>query len=238
MIPIKDDNPTKTVPMTTIFLIGVNVIAFVFIWMKGPREMSVWIARLGTIPREIVTMKEIYPPGNLYHAPFPPALTLVTSMFLHGGWLHLLGNMLYLWIFGDNIEALMGHTRFLVFYLVCGLAATLTHVFILPADTAPMIGASGAVSGLLGAYLLKFPRARIYVLIFFFFFIRIIRVPALLVLGIWFIIQVLNGMGSLQVSQTGGVAWFAHIGGFIAGMILIFLFAKRDRVRIHRRSEV
>ncbi|HEX9934415.1 MAG TPA: rhomboid family intramembrane serine protease, partial [bacterium] len=141
--------------------------------------------------------------------------------------LHLAGNMLYLWIFGDNVESLTGHARFLLFYIVCGLAAAFTHILLEPASTVPMIGASGAISGVLGAYMIRFPRAHVHVLVFFIWFIRIVRMPALLVLGFWFVIQIFSGFGSLGMQEKGGTAWFAHIGGFAAGMVLIFLFQKR-----------
>jgi len=236
MIPIKDENPTYNVPFVTIILIGINILIFVLIWIQGPEAMQRIMFRFGTIPKEITGVQKF----SLFQAPpgpaVPPVFTLLTSMFLHGGWFHLLGNMLYLWIFGDNVEALMGHGRFLTFYLLCGLAATLSHVLILPGDPFPMVGASGAISGVLGAYFIRFPRARVYVLFFFFFFIRIVPVSALFVLGIWFFIQVFSGLGSLGASDAGGVAWFAHIGGFVAGMILVLVFGKKGRVRVYRRN--
>ncbi len=145
-------------------------------------------------------------------------------MFLHGSILHVLGNMLYLWIFGDNVEDKLGHVKFFIFYILCGLAATLTHVATTPDSQIPMVGASGAIAGVLGAYMIRFPGARILTLIFFGFFIRIVRIPALFVLGFWFILQLLYGLPSLG-SVGGGVAWFAHVGGFIAGIFLFKLFA-------------
>ena len=167
----------------------------------------------------------------------PNIFTLFTSMFLHGGFLHIFGNMLYLWIFGDNVEAIMGSVRFLLFYLLCGLIAALSYIIIDPNSTVPMIGASGAISGVLGAYFLRFPRARVHVLFIFFFIFRVIRVSALFVLGFWFLFQLLNGLGQMKLHSTGGgVAWFAHIGGFIAGMILVYFFEKKHKTRIYGRK--
>jgi len=235
MIPIKDDNPTYTFPVITILLILANIGIFIYQFLLG-QEAQAFISKLGAIPWEITHFRELPGLPLEYRSEFPNILTLFTSMFLHGGPFHLLGNMLYLWIFGDNIEALVGHARFLGFYLCCGLVATLSHVISDPASTTPMVGASGAISGVLGAYFLRFPRAKVHVLIFFLFFIRVIRVSALFVLGFWLVMQVLNGFGSLGFQRGGGIAWFAHIGGFIAGMVLVFFFEKKDRVRYYRRS--
>jgi len=235
MIPIKDDNPTYTFPVITILLILANIGVFIYQFLMGQGAQA-FISKLGAIPWEITHFRELPGLPLEYRSEFPNILTLFTSMFLHGGLFHLLGNMLYLWIFGDNIEALVGHARFLVFYLCCGLVATLSHVISDPASTTPMVGASGAISGVLGAYFLRFPRAKVHVLFFFLFFIRVIRVSALFVLGFWFLMQVLNGFGSLGFQRGGGIAWFAHIGGFVAGMVLVFFFEKKDRVRYYRRS--
>jgi membrane associated rhomboid family serine protease len=144
--------------------------------------------------------------------------------------------MLYLWIFGDNIEALMGHFRFLIFYVLCGVIAVVSHILTEPNSVVPMVGASGAISGVLGAYFVRFPRARVHVMIIFIFFIRVVRVSALFVLGFWFVIQVLNGFGSLGFQSGGGVAWFAHIGGFAAGMVLVLLFENKEQVKVYRRA--
>lgn len=234
MIPIKDDNPTYTFPAVTVFLILVNIAVHVYQWTLGP-EAQAFIYRLGAIPWEITHFRELARLPVDFRSNVPSILTLFTSMFIHGGLLHLLGNMLYLWIFGDNVEALVGHVRFFVFYVSCGLIAALSHIIIDPNSSVPMVGASGAISGVLGAYFLRFPRTRVHVVIFFFFFIRVVRVSALFVLGLWFIMQVLSGLGSLGIGGGGGVAWFAHIGGFVTGMILIFPFEKKERVRIYRR---
>jgi len=154
-------------------------------------------------------------------------LRLTTAMFLHGGWFHVLSNMLYLWIFGDNVEDHMGHFKYLVFYLLTGYIATIAHVLCYPLSKSPLLGASGAIAGVLGAYLILFPRAKVLTLIFIFVFIQIIPVPAVIFLGIWFVLQVLNGTISLSAQAAQGVAFWAHIGGFVAGMLLVKLFARQ-----------
>jgi len=179
-----------------------------------------FIFQYGAIPYEIVHFEELTP-----ELPAPIYFTLFSSMFMHGGLFHLGGNMLYLWIFGDNVEDKLGHFRFFFFYILSGLAASLTHIIISPNSQIPMVGASGAIAGVLGAYFLRFPNSRIWTLIFFGFFIRMVRVPALFVLGFWFILQLLYGLPSIG-SQGGGVAWFAHIGGFLAGMLLFKMMRK------------
>ena len=175
---------------------------------------ELFISRYALIPGELLSGSDL-PPA----IPIPIWLTLFTSLFLHGGLMHILGNMLYLWIFGDNVEDAMGPGRFLFFYLACGLAASATQIAIAPTSTVPVIGASGAIAGVLAGYFMLFPQARVLTLIPIFFFIRLIAVPAVFLLGFWFILQVINGAGSL--GTEGGVAWFAHIGGFIAGAILV-----------------
>jgi membrane associated rhomboid family serine protease len=234
MIPIKDDNPSYSFPIITIVIIVVNVAIHVYQWTLGSGGEA-FIYRLGAIPWEITHFQELPGIPWAYRSGFPNLITLVTSMFLHGGLLHLLGNMLYLWIFGDNIEALMGHIRFVFFFIFCGIAASFLHIIIEPNSEIPMIGASGAISGVLGAYFVRFPRARVHVLIFFFFFIRVIRVSALFALGFWFVMQVFYGVGTIGIGG-GGVAWFAHIGGFVTGMFLIPFFEKKERIRIYRKS--
>ncbi|MBN2029094.1 rhomboid family intramembrane serine protease [bacterium] len=233
MIPIKDDNPTHHFPFMTILLILGNITVYIYQMTQGP-EFQAFIYRFGAIPWEITHFREVPNIPTHYSSTIPNILTPLTSIFLHGSVFHLLGNMLYLWIFGDNVEALVGHFRFFIFYICCGLIAALTQILIAPNSSIPMIGASGAISGVLGAYLLRFPRAKVHVLIFFFFFIRIVRVSALFVLGLWFFIQLFNGLGSIGLEETGGVAWFAHIGGFAAGMILVLLFEKKGPLRIRK----
>ena len=235
MIPIKDDNPSYTFPLVTIFFILANVTVYIYQMTLGQTTQALFY-KFGTIPWEITHFHELPRLPENFHSQIPNVLTLFTAMFIHGGILHLLGNMLYLWIFGDNVEALMGHIRFFFFYLLCGLIAVFSHIIVTPNSTLPMIGASGAISGVLGAYFVRFPRAKVHVLIFLFFFIRVIRISALFVLGFWFVIQIFSGLGSLGPGTDGGVAWFAHIGGFLSGMVLIFFFEKKERVRIYRST--
>ncbi len=219
MIPIRDENPTETFPVVTIGLIVVN--ALVFIWELGfGIQKAAFI--YGSIPLELFYNVELTP-----HHPMPPYLNLFTSMFLHGGFLHIVGNMLYLWIFGNNVEDVLGHVRFLIFYLLCGLIAGYVHAFFHQTSRIPMIGASGAISGVLGAYLVRFPFARIETLVFFFFYVFVVPIPAFFYIIFWFLLQVMNGLLSYGLGGAGGVAWFAHIGGFLAGIVLYFLFPKR-----------
>lgn len=179
-----------------------------------------FIAQYALIPAEFLRGVDLPPT-----IPLPIWLTLFTSMFLHGGFMHLLGNMLYLWIFGDNVEDAMGHVKFLLFYLLCGAVAAFTQMAIAPGSPVPQIGASGAIAGVLAAYFMLFPYARVLTLIPIFFFIRLVTVPAVFLLGFWFILQVISGAGS--VGAATGVAWFAHIGGFLSGGLLVFLFKRR-----------
>ncbi|MBP1713120.1 MAG: rane protein [Deltaproteobacteria bacterium] len=214
-LPLKDDNPTNTFPFVTVALILANCFVFYHQLTLSLPAAQKFIFQWGAIPYQIVHGEVLYGKGL-----FPPFLTLFSSMFLHGGFLHLIGNMLYLWIFGNNIEDSLGHFRFLLFYLLTGLGAALAQVFSDPQSTTPMIGASGAVAGVLGAYLLLFPHARILTLMFIFVFIRMIRIPALIVLGFWFLVQLLSVTSGFET----GVAFFAHIGGFVAGLILVKIF--------------
>lgn len=214
MIPIKDDNPRLRPPIFTVGLIALNIVAFYFEIQFG---LDTVVYQYGAIPSHIVELQSLE--------------TLLTSMFLHGGFLHLGGNMLYLWIFGDNIEGYLGHSRFLMFYLLCGLVAVFTHIFLSGISEIPMVGASGAVSGLLGAYLVKYPKARVLVVIPIVWFLTIRKIPAYVVLGFWFAMQLFYALSSLGISQGGGVAFWAHIGGFAAGIVLIYLFpAKKLKV--------
>ena len=218
MIPLHDNNPTETFPFLTIGIIVVSVLVFIWqISLHESAQQSVAYS-LGTVPALLFDGPQI----NISNLLAPSSLTLFTSMFLHGGWMHLLGNMLYLWIFGNNIEDTLGHKRFLIFYIMAGLAAALSHALLNPASTLPMIGASGAISGILGAYLVLFPKAKILVAIPLGIFIPVIRIPAIYVLGFWFILQIINSV--LIDTSGGGVAWGAHIGGFVAGIILLPFF--------------
>lgn len=221
MIPLKDENPTSTIPFVTVGLIIANILSFMYEVSLGP-DLKGLVYTYGAIPYEITHRTSI---GE--GAYIPPFLSVFSSMFLHGGVMHIAGNMLYLWIFGNNIEDSMGHIKFLVFYILSGIAAAYTNAYIDSESTIPMIGASGAISGVLGAYLLLFPYARVLTLVPLGFYYQIMRVPAVFVLGFWIVIQLFSGTLSLGIPQKGGVAWFAHIGGFVAGILLVGLFKKR-----------
>ncbi|HUM15925.1 MAG TPA: rhomboid family intramembrane serine protease [Candidatus Nitrosotalea sp.] len=229
MFPLKDDNPSRTTPVVTIGLIILNGLVFIYqlsLELGGPegaRAGESFIREFGLVPCRLTG--SCLGPSDLPS----PVLTIFTSMFMHGGLFHVGGNMLYLGIFGNNVEDTLGHLRYLVFYLASGLAAALTQVAVGPGSDLPMVGASGAVSGVLGAYLLLFPNAHVTTLIILGFFFRVVRVPALFVLGFWIVLQVLNGLGSFGAS--GGVAFFAHIGGFVAGMGLLFVLRPRSGMR-------
>jgi membrane associated rhomboid family serine protease len=218
MIPLKDDNPTSTYPYVTVGLIIINSLTFFYELSLGS-HFEHFLNEYGAIPVFVLNMTS---PGE--HP--PPYITVFTSMFLHGGFFHVAGNMLYLWIFGNNIEDSMGHFRFVVFYLISGIIAVYTFSIVNPHSTIPMVGASGAVSGVLGAYLILFPRAKVLTLIPFGFYMQVVKVPAVFLLGMWIVVQLISGMASSR--SGGGVAWFAHIGGFLAGIVLIGLFKKRS----------
>jgi len=221
-LPIKDDIPTASIPFVTIGLIVANGLVFFHQITIDFTASQQFIFQWGAIPYQITH-------GEVLHALplIPLPLTVFSSMFLHGGFLHIFGNMLYLWIFGNNIEDTLGHFRFFLFYLMSGLFAGVVQIFSDPNSTMPMIGASGAVAGVLGAYLLFFPGARVLTLVFFFIFLKVIRIPALIILGLWFFIQLLNA----SAGGEGSVAWFAHIGGFLAGLIFVKIFQPRPAKR-------
>ena len=225
MIPIRDTIPSRTAPIVTVALIILNVIVFLHEAALGP-YLERFVMAYGLIPARLV-----YWDGD----PLDPArfLPLVTSMFWHGGWLHLLGNMLYLWIFGDNVEDKLGHFRYLLFYLAAGVAASLTQVALNPGSTLPTVGASGAIAGVLGAYIISFPRARVVTFVPLFFLPWIVQIPAFVYLAFWFLMQVLSGLAEmgLPAQNGGGVAWWAHIGGFIAGIVLVKLMEPARRPR-------
>jgi membrane associated rhomboid family serine protease len=229
MIPLRDDNPTTLKPVITIGLMVLCTLAFFWQLSLGAHAEAV-IQALGVMPAALFGNQSL--PPELRQ--IPAALTIVTSMFLHGGWMHLIGNMLYLWIFGNNVEDAMGHGRFVVFYLLCGVAAVLAQALPAPDSTIPMIGASGAISGVLGAYLLLYPRARVLVLIPLGYFSRMVYLPAMLVLGFWFLLQFFSIL--LTDPNQPGVAFGAHAGGFVAGMLLIPLFKRREIRLLHPRQ--
>lgn len=216
MIPLRDSQPSHSTPYVTILIIVANALAFLYELALDPFSRNYFLALYGVVPDRL------------------NYLSLLTSMFLHGGWLHFLGNMWFLWIFGDNVEDILGHGKYLLFYLACGLAAGLAHVALNPGSRVPTIGASGAIAGVMGAYLRKFPHSRILTLVPVFLFLTTVEVPAVLILGYWFLIQLFSGVGSIghsQVSQ-GGVAWFAHVGGFLVGLLAVDLLRPRPP---HRR---
>ncbi len=229
MIPIGDyAGERRTFPFVTYALIAINVLVFLYQVSLPERQLEVLVFRWATIPREITRGIDADPtlPSNL-----PIYTTLLTAIFMHGSWLHLGGNMLSLWVFGDNVENAFGHVKYLVFYLICGVAASLAQILVNVDSGIPTLGASGAIAGLMGAYLVMFPGATIRTLLILGFFITVAYLPALLVVGLWFVLQVFSGIGDLGVrtQQTGGgVAYWAHIGGAVAGALLVFLFRRRD----------
>ena len=219
MIPLRDSIPGRRTPVTMLTLLGTNLFVFLYtVGLGSPWEIQAFFETYGLVPARIL-------------GPDPPYYTLFTSMFLHGGWLHLVGNMLYLWIFGNNVEDATGHLGFLVFYVLCGLAAAFAQILIQPASQVPMVGASGAIAGVLGGYLVLYPRARILALVPLGLFLHLIEVPAVLFLPMWFLLQLVYGIASLGVRSEfgGGVAFWAHIGGFVAGLVCIRMFARRPR---------
>jgi membrane associated rhomboid family serine protease len=225
VIPLRDDNPTRRLPWMTILLIAVNVAAFAYEWMLTQPGLDAFLRTWAYVPARYLA--DPFAPGQI--------ATLFAAMFLHAGPVHILGNMLYLWIFGNNVEDRLGPWLYVAFYLTCGLAATAAQTLVGPDVTIPTLGASGAVAGVLGAYALLYPRAGVVTIIPIFFFFEIARVPALFVIGFWFVLQLANGLASFgpETLQSGGVAWFAHIGGFVAGLLLIIPAWSRQR---HSRS--
>ncbi len=219
MIPLRDINPTERFAIVTLLLVIANSAVFFYELTLGRTGGELFLSSYALIPARL------FSPAVLNDGSLPAAATIITSMFLHGGIPHIAGNMLYLWIFGNNIEDAMGRLRFILFYLVCGTVAAMTHAFANTSSIIPMIGASGAVSGVLGAYAILYPRARVVTLVFFGFYIRTMEIPALFVLGSWFVIQFLS---ALSASSGGGIAWYAHVGGFVTGMILIGLFKRSE----------
>jgi membrane associated rhomboid family serine protease len=232
VIPLRADVPSRTIPLVNYLLIALNVAAFVLELRMG-RGLDDFFQEAAVIPALYAGSDHQLSLIEVVTTSLQPALglRLLLSMFLHGGFLHILGNMLYLWIFGGNVEDRMGHLRYLVFYLLCGWAASYAHIWADAGSRVPSIGASGAIAGVLGAYLVLYPRARVVTLIPLGFFTELVRIPAFLVLGFWFLQQFLAGTLSLsaRTAQTGGVAWWAHIGGFVTGLLLVGLFRRRRR---------
>jgi membrane associated rhomboid family serine protease len=241
MIPYRDENETQRPAYVTMVIIGLNALAWLLIQGAGSGLALVQsVCNLGLIPGELTGL---LPPGTRF--PMGEGIACVTdpgrqvshvftSMFLHGSWMHVIGNMWFLWIFGNNIEDSMGHVRFVVFYLLCGVAAALAQVIANPASGIPMVGASGAISGVMGAYLVLYPKVRVYTLVPIGFFLTSIALPAWTMLLYWLAIQVVSGLTGLLAEEKGGVAFWAHIGGFVAGVVLIKLFARSEDVSRHR----
>lgn len=231
LFPIRDDNPHFLTPVVTVGLIAANVLMWISVQGFGSEpSLSRSVCTLGLIPAEVLGL---YPAQGPFPCPMTTAIawhTVVTSMFLHGGWMHLIGNMWFLWIFGNNVEDSMGHGRFLIFYVVCGLAAAGAQAGADPDSAVPMVGASGAIGGVMGAYIVLYPRVHVHMLIFLGFFITTIAVPAVWMLGYWLLIQVIGGIAN---KGGGGVAFWAHIGGFAAGALLIFLFKNKRLLKKH-----
>lgn len=214
MLPLNDDNPTEITPVVTIAFIVACVLIFFYQSSLPPRLGEQFVFQYGAIPA--LLFGHAVPPSEW--GPTPPAATLLTSMFLHGGWMHLFGNMLYLWIFGDNVEDRLGHARYLLFYLFCGAVAALGQTLTHPASTVPMIGASGAVAGVMGAYFVFYPHSRVLTAVFLVFFLDLVEIPAIYFLGVWLLMQLFNGVGSIGAeTAAGAVAFWAHVVGFAAG---------------------
>ncbi|MDR7417967.1 MAG: rhomboid family intramembrane serine protease [Armatimonadota bacterium] len=217
MIPLRDSTRSRTTPVVVYSLIAASVGAFLYAQGFGSdAALMTFYERYGAVPRTVAA------------GPWPQAwLGLLTSMFLHGSWMHLGGNMLYLWVFGDNVEDAMGHVGFLVFYLLAGTLAALAHIATHASSAVPLVGASGAIAGVLGAYVILYPGARILSVVFFVFLIRLVELPAALVLSLWFVLQLVQGLATLAAPGIETVAWWAHVGGFAAGVVLVRVFARR-----------
>lgn len=216
MLPLRDVNPSRRVPVVTIAFIAINILVFLYQQTLSEEELYA----LALVPFQVT-----------HRFNLGVALTFFSSMFMHANVLHIGGNMLYLWIFGDNVEDAMGHVRYIVFYLLAGIAAAFSQILVTPNTRIPMIGASGAIAGVLGSYLLLYPNARILSMVIMFYFIRLVEVPAYILLGLWFILQFFTGFASFGAEETGGVAVFAHIGGFVFGLLTVKLFTLGQRRR-------
>ncbi len=239
MIPIRDDNPHFLTPFVTYGIIGLNLTVWVLVQGMGSEPaLSSSVCTMGAVPAEL---PQTVAPGTSFQlstqtvcvtGPEPVWRTLLTSMFMHGGWLHILSNMWFMWIFGNNVEDSMGHVRFVVFYLLCGLVAAALQLASDPDSGVPMVGASGAIGGVMGAYVLLYPRVHVHLLIFFGFYITTVAVPAVFMLGYWLLLQLVGGFVSLG-AEGGGVAFWAHVGGFLAGALLILPFRNRRLLDRH-----
>jgi len=239
MFPIRDDNPTFLTPYTTYVLIAANIAVWVlFQGLGSSPALAKSLCEMALIPGELLhtvavgTRIQIGPNTVCELGAESRWLTPLTSMFMHGGWMHIIGNMWFLWIFGNNVEDAMGSIRFAVFYVLCGLAAAAAQIISEPTSAVPMVGASGAIGGVMGAYVLLYPRVRVHMLIFLGFFITTITVPAVLMIGYWFLIQLLSGVTRAGMGG-GGVAFWAHVGGFVAGSVLIYLFRDPQLLERH-----
>jgi len=240
MIPLKDDTPRLSTPLITAFLILANLAVFLFETSLGRRAQREFVYLFGLVPEHLTSALHAsrlnaQPHFNTHAVPPTVALLpVLTSMFLHGGWLHLIFNMWFLWVFGRNVEDALGHFPYLIFYLICGVAAALAQVLSNPLSTIPTVGASGAIAGVMGGYFVRYPRARVLMLVPF-FFIFFLWLPAWVVLGYWFVLQFLSGLGSSLIgADSGGVAFWAHVGGFVAGVLLVSLFPTRTRRYMYR----
>lgn len=245
MFPLQDENPTELTPVVTYIIIALNVAVWLLVQQGGAGEGFLQsLCTFGAIPADItggLQTGEILQlaPEAVCQVGGLGWLTILTSMFMHGGWMHLIGNMWFMWVFGNNIEDSMGHIRFILFYLLCGIVASIAHIATDPGSAIPTVGASGAISGVMGAYLVLYPKVRVKTLFFFVVFIRIFLLPAWVMLLYWFGLQLFSGLGSFGAAEGGGVAFWAHIGGFVAGVVLIKLFqrpqlveAKRNHVKL------
>ena len=234
MFPLRDDNPTELFPFVTILIIAANVLVWLLVQGAGAQEPFLSsLCAYGTIPGEVTGSVLPGDTVSLGDASCTigglSALTVLTSMFMHGGWMHLIGNMWFLWVFGNNIEDSTGHVRYVIFYLLCGVLASVAHIMFSPDSTIPTVGASGAISGIMGAYMVLYPKVRVHTLIFLVIYIRVIPLSALTVLGLWFGLQLFSGVVQ-SGAEGGGVAFWAHVGGFIAGVVFIKLFARKTLV--------
>ncbi len=226
MIPLRDSTPSGTIPVVTTILIALNCLVWLYEVSLGQHAQR-FVAEYGLTPLHFVKFYGL-PGGFTDNALIP----LFASIFMHGGWLHVIGNMWFFWIFGDNVEDRLGHFKYLVFYLLCGIGASLIHVMFNAGSSVPTIGASGAISGVLGAYLISYPNARVTTLLIIIVFIRIVEIPAFLFLIIWFVFQYVSGTSELAAHHdTGGVAYWAHMGGFVVGIVLLWLFPKKPVYR-------